>query len=87
MLNLNSNKYIDKFQHIEGGGEGGYFTCVSDKLSDLASSFLSCPTTYWFFSNACSSFKSWEGEKAVRIRLGLRKGNKNSGKLGPENQD
>ena len=58
-------------------------TWVSDRLRFLASSFLSCPTTYWFFSNACSSFKSWFGENAVRIRLGFRKGSKNSGKLGP----
>ena len=80
-----------------GGGGGvifwrskrydGYFflqlTWVSDRLRFLASSFLSCPTTYWFFSKACSSFRSWFGENAVRIRLGFRKGNKNSGKLGP----
>ena len=60
------------------------FTCVSDKLRDFASSFLSCPTTYWFFSKACSSFNNWLGEKAVRILFGLRKGNKNSGRWGPE---
>jgi len=58
-------------------------TCVSDKLSDLASSFLSAPTTYWFFSKACSSLSNWLGLKAVRMRLGLRKGRRNSGKWGP----
>ena len=30
-----------------------FCTCVSERLRFLASSFLSCPTTYWFFSNAC----------------------------------
>ena len=59
-------------------------TCVSDKLRFLASSFLSAPTTYWFFSNACSNFSSWLGLKAVRILFGLRNGSKNSGKWGPE---
>ena len=28
------------------------YTWVSDKFSALASSFLSCPTTYWFRSKA-----------------------------------
>ena len=59
-------------------------TWVSERLRFLASSFLSCPTTYWFFSNACSSFNNWFGEKAVRIRFGFRNGSKNSGKFGPE---
>ena len=59
-------------------------TCVSDKLRVLASSFRSAPTTYWFFSNACSNFSSWLGLKAVRILFGLRNGSKNSGKWGPE---
>ena len=58
-------------------------TCVSDKLRVLASSFRSAPTTYWFFSNACSNFSSWLGLKAVRILFGFRNGSKNSGKWGP----
>ena len=62
-------------------------TWVSDKCSVLASSFLSWPTTYWLFSKACSSLSSWEGEKAVRIRLGFLKGNRNSGRPGgPETE-
>ena len=62
------------------------FTCVSERFKDFASSFRSCPTTYWFFSKACSSFKSWLGEKAVRIRLGFLKGRRNSGNCGPERE-
>ena len=58
-------------------------TWVSERLRFLASSFLSCPTTYWFFSKACSNFNSWFGENAVRIRFGFRNGSKNSGKFGP----
>ena len=61
-----------------------FLTCVSDKLRCLASSLRSAPTTYWFFSKACSNFNSWLGLKAVRILFGLRKGSKNSGKWGPE---
>ncbi len=38
----------------------------------------------WFFSKACSSFRSWLGLNAVRILFGLRNGNKNSGRWGPE---
>lgn len=58
------------------------FTCVSDKFSDFASSFLSWPTTYWFFSKACSSLSSWLGEKAVLILFGFLKGRRNSGSPG-----
>ena len=57
-------------------------TWVSDKCSVLARSFLSWPTTYWLFSKACSSLRSCEGEKAVRIRLGFLKGSRNSGRPG-----
>ena len=57
-------------------------TWVSDKFSVLASSFRSWPTTYWFFSKACSSLSSWDGEKAVRMRLGFLKGSRNSGRPG-----
>ena len=60
-----------------------FLTCVSDKLRCFASSLRSAPTTYWFFSKACSNFNSWLGLKAVRILFGLRKGSKNSGKWGP----
>ncbi len=60
-------------------------TCVSDKLSDFASSFLSAPTTYWFFSKACSNFNNCDGENAVRILLGFLNGSRNSGKCGPGN--
>ena len=55
----------------------------TSKLIVLASSFRSAPTTYWFFSNACSNFSSWLGLKAVRILFGFRNGSKNSGKWGP----
>ena len=64
-----------------------FLTCVSDKLRCLASSLRSAPTTYWFFSKACSNFNSWLGLKAVRILFGLRKGSKNSGKWGPEKRN
>lgn len=50
------------------------FTCVSERLRDWASALRSAPTTYWLLSKACSSFSSCEGEKAVRMRFGLRKG-------------
>lgn len=49
-------------------------TWVSVKLSCWANCFRSAPTTYWLFSKACSSFRSWVGEKAVLTRFGLRKG-------------
>ena len=58
-------------------------TWVSDKFRCFASSLRSAPTTYWFFSKACSNFNSWLGLKAVRILFGLRKGSRNSGKWGP----
>lgn len=61
----------------------GFLTWVSDKLRFLASSLRSAPTTYWFFSKACSNFNSWLGLKAVRILFGLRKGSRNSGRWGP----
>ena len=59
------------------------FTCVSDKLRFLASSFRSAPTTYWLFSKECSNFSIWLGLKDVRILFGLLNGSKNSGKWGP----
>ena len=51
---------------------GPFITCVSERLRLPASCFRSAPTTEWFFSKARSSRSSCEGEKAVRIRLGLR---------------
>ena len=58
-------------------------TWVSDRLRLCASCFLSWPTTYWFFSKACSSFSSCDGLNAVRIRFGFRNGSRNAGKSGP----
>ena len=85
--NIQNRKMVDNFlrllSYITWEVNSCRLTCVSDKLMVLASSFRSAPTTYWFFSNACSNFSSWLGLKAVRILFGFRNGSKNSGKWGP----
>lgn len=46
------------------------FTCVSERLSCLASSVRSRPTTYWHRWNSSSSRYSCSAVKEVRVRLG-----------------
>lgn len=46
-------------------------TWVSLSCNELANCLRSWPTTYWFFSNACSSCSSWLGLNAVRTRFGF----------------
>ena len=77
------SKLILKTRHHHSTVQYCSITWVSDKFNNFANSFLSCPTTYWFFSKACSSLRSWLGEKAVRILFGFRKGKRNSGRWGP----
>ena len=45
--------YPHRHHHRHYHPSSWFCTCVSERLRFLASSFLSCPTTYWFFSNAC----------------------------------
>lgn len=45
-------------------------TCVSDRLSCLASSVRSRPTTYWHRWNSSSSRYSCSAVNEVRVRLG-----------------
>lgn len=50
-----------------------YLTCVSDRLSCLASSVRSRPTTYWHRWNSSSSRYSCSAVNEVRVRLGRSK--------------